>query len=121
MKKIIITTATAVLLTACSTTGNVERNAAIGAAGGAVLGAVIGNNTGSGDAGTGAAIGAVVGAAGGAYSGTQADKAMGQKTQIRRNAQGQELIFDEFANRYYFVDQTTGSTYWQNGALRTSR
>ena len=121
MKKIILVTASAALLTACTTTGNVERNAVIGAAGGALAGAVIGNNAGSGDARTGAIIGGAVGAAGGAYSGKQADRAMGQETQLRRNAQGQELKFDSFGNRYYFVDPATGNTYWQNGALRTSR
>ena len=51
------------LLAACTTTGNVERNAAGGAALGALAGAVIGNNVGGGDAGTGAAIGAAIGGA----------------------------------------------------------
>ena len=45
------------LASACTTTGNVEANAAGGAALGALAGAVIGYNVGSGDAGTGAAIG----------------------------------------------------------------
>lgn len=121
MKKIILITATAAFLTACTTTGNVERNAALGAAGGALAGAIIGNNTGSGDARTGAIIGGTVGAAGGAYSGVQEDRAMGQRTQLRRNAQGQELTYDSFAGRYYFTDRTTGNTYWQNGSLRTTR
>lgn len=121
MNKIIIITAATAMLAACTTTGNVERNAAIGAAGGAVLGAIVGNNTGSGDAGTGAAIGAVVGGAGGAYSGVQADKAQNQDTRFRQNAEGQNLVYDEFAGRYYFTDGSTGNTYWQNGGLRTSR
>ncbi len=50
-----------VLASACTTTGNVERNAFGGAALGAIAGAIIGNNVGAGDAGTGAAIGAVHG------------------------------------------------------------
>lgn len=44
-------------LGACTTTGNMERNAGAGAAIGAIAGAVIGNNTGSGDAGNGAVRG----------------------------------------------------------------
>ena len=121
MKKIILLTATTALLAACTTTGNVERNAAIGAAGGAVLGAVIGNNTGSGDASTGAAIGAIIGGAGGAYSGVQQDRAQGQSTRLRQTAQGQDLVYDSYAGRYYFTDRTSGNTYWQNGGLRTTR
>ena len=56
-----------VLACACTSTGNVERNAAGGAAIGAIAGAVIGNNVGSGDAGTGAAIGAAIGGTAGAH------------------------------------------------------
>lgn len=108
-----------VLLGACTTTGNVERNAAIGAAGGAIAGAIIGNNTGSGDAETGAAIGALVGAAGGAYVGHEKDKRVEGDTYLRNDADGQELIYDASAGRYYYVDRQTGRTYWQNGSLRT--
>lgn len=106
------------MLGACTTTGNVEKNAAIGAAGGAIAGAIIGNNTGSGDAGTGAAIGAVVGGAGGAYSGNQKDKAIGENTRLRKAANGQELFYDEGAGRYFWVDPQTGKSYWNNGQLR---
>ncbi len=59
----------AAALAACTTTGQTERNAAIGAGAGAVAGAVIGNNVGDGDAGRGAAIGAVLGGLGGAAKG----------------------------------------------------
>lgn len=117
-KIIISTVGAAALLGACTTTGNVERNAAIGAAGGAIAGAIIGNNTGSGDASTGAAIGAVVGGAGGAYSGSQEDKAMGEETRIRQGANGQKLFYDEYAERYFWVDAETGRSYWKNGQLR---
>ena len=50
-----------VLAAACTSTGNVERNAAGGAALGALAGAVIGNNVGGGSASTGAAVGAALG------------------------------------------------------------
>ena len=39
------------LVTACTSSGNVERNAAGGAVLGGIAGAVIGNNVGGGDAG----------------------------------------------------------------------
>lgn len=109
-----------VFMTACTTTGNVERDAAIGAAGGAVVGAIIGNNTGSGDAETAAKVGAVVGAAGGVYSGMQKDKMDGEGTRSRQNqtAQGQPLVFEPATGRYYYTDPATGRTYYQNGQLR---
>jgi len=114
MSKLILTlsTAAALSLAACTTTGNVERNAVIGAAGGAVAGAIIGNNVGDGDASTGAAIGAVVGGAGGAYVGHEKDKRM------RQHANGQELFFDERTGRYYYFDPANGRTYYENGELR---
>lgn len=122
IKKTILATValSAMTLGACTTTGNVERNAAVGAGLGALAGAVIGNNTGSGDAGTGALIGGVVGAAGGAYTGRQADQNMGQPTQIKRGANGQPLEYDSYAGRYFFRDPATNRTYWQNGSLRTN-
>lgn len=61
--------ASAIVLAACTSTGQTERTAAVGAAAGAVAGAVIGNNVGDGDAQRGAAIGAVVGGAAGAAKG----------------------------------------------------
>lgn len=107
-----LSAATALALGACSSTGNMERNAAVGATIGAVAGAVIGNNTGDGDARTGAAIGAVVGGAGGAYAGYQQD-------QERTRANGQPTYYDQAADRYFTVDRATGKTYWQNGQFRS--
>ncbi len=107
-------------LTACTTTGNTEKNAAIGAAAGAAAGAIIGNNVGDGDAKTGAIIGGIAGAAGGAYSGHQKDKRIGEPTDFKQPAQGQPLVYDEQAGKYYFVDQATGKTYWRDGTLRSS-
>lgn len=121
MKKIIVLTTTmsaVALLGACTTTGNVERNAAIGAAGGAVAGAIIGNNVGSGDAKTGAIIGAIAGGAGGAYSGQQKDKHMGEGTHMRQHANGQQLHYDQSTGRYFWVDPQTGKSYYENGQLR---
>ncbi len=103
--------AATIFASACSTTGNMERDAAVGATVGAVAGAIIGNNVGDGDAKTGAAIGAVVGGAGGAYSGYQKD-------QNRTQANGADTYYDEAAGRYFTVDTRTGKTYWENGTLR---
>jgi len=105
-------------LSACTSTGNVEKNAAIGAAGGAVAGAIIGNNVGDGDATTGAIIGGIAGAAGGAMVGHEKDKRMEEKTRLREPAAGQPLYWDEQAQRYYFEDAATGRTYWRNGEVR---
>ena len=107
-------------LSACTTTGNVESNAALGALGGAVAGAIIGNNTGAGDAKTGAAIGAIIGGAGGAAVGAQKDRTMGEGTRPRSEtrATGQDLYYDEEAQRYYYFDPVSGRTYYENGELR---
>lgn len=110
----------AATLGACTTTGNIEKNSAIGAAGGAIAGAVIGNNVGKGDAKTGAIIGGIAGAAGGAAVGRQKDTSSGEGTALKKSADGQRMYFDQSKKRYYFVDEDTGRTYWQNGALRTN-
>ena len=116
--KSLITAGAVMGLAACTTTGNIEKNAAIGATAGAVAGAIIGNNVGDGDAGTGAAIGAIVGGAGGAYAGNQKDKTMGEDTRLRQPAAGQDLYYDQSTGRYYFVDEATGRSYYRNGELR---
>jgi uncharacterized protein YcfJ len=108
----------ALLLAACTTTGNVERNAVGGAALGAAAGALIGNNVGSGDAEEGAEIGAVVGAIGGAARGRMQDVNSGEGTRMRRGPAGRELYYDQRAGRYYYFDEGRGRTYWQNGELR---
>jgi len=109
----------ALMVSACTTTGNIEKNAAIGAALGAATGAIIGNNVGSGDAETGAIIGGVIGAAGGAYTGREKDRAMGVQTQQRQGANGQALEYDSYANRYFYRDTASNRTYWQNGTIRS--
>lgn len=96
------------LAAACTTTGNVERNAAGGAALGALAGAVIGNNVGAGDAGTGAAIGAAIGGTAGAIRGCQQDGGCGATPNRRQ-------FYDQRVGRYYYYDQRTGRYYWENG------
>lgn len=112
-KTLIALAGAGLLIAACTTTGNVERNAAGGAALGAVAGAVIGNNTGSGDAGTGAAIGAVVGGAAGAIKGCRDDGGCGAGATTRRQ------YYDEAAGRYYYYDRAKGRYYWEDGRPRT--
>jgi hypothetical protein len=90
------------IASACTSTGNVERNAAGGAALGALAGAVIGNNVGSGDAGTGAAIGAAIGGTAGAVKGCREDGGCGASTVNRRQ------YYDERAGRYYYYDSKSG-------------
>ena len=98
-------------IAACTTTGNVERNAAGGAALGALAGAAIGNNVGDGDAGDGALAGAAVGAAAGAYRGYAQD----QRHQVN---QDQPRYYDQQAGRYFYIDEQTGRSYWDNGQYR---
>ncbi|RFB04640.1 YMGG-like glycine zipper-containing protein [Parvularcula marina] len=107
-----------VLLAGCTSTGNIERNTAGGAALGAIAGGVIGNNVGDGDAQRGAAIGAVLGGAAGAARGSRQDAQCGG-TEFKKPAAGQELIYDRSAQRYYYIDRSTGKTYWNDGSLRS--
>lgn len=111
--KISLLAAAGLLAAACTSTGNVERNAAAGAALGGIAGAAIGNNVGDGDATRGAAIGAAVGGAAGAYKGYRED----QRVQGRTGPNGGDLYYDERARRYFYVDRD-GCTYWQNGQYR---
>jgi membrane associated rhomboid family serine protease len=108
MNKIIVAVAGAAILAgACTSTGNIERNAAGGAALGALAGAVIGNNVGDGNAGRGAAIGAVLGGAAGAIRGSQQDR---QQRNLSRQ-------WDARAGQYYYC-YPEGDCYWENGQRR---
>lgn len=121
MKLIAIATGAAALvaLGACTSTGNMERGALGGAALGALGGAIIGNNVGSGDASTGAAIGAAAGAIGGAAYGAQKDRTQAaQSGQYATGPNGEPLMFDSRAQRYYYVDRQSGRSYWANGDYR---
>lgn len=115
MKSIIIAASALAALagTACTSSGNTERGAATGALLGGVAGAIIGNNTGSGNAGQGAAIGAATGAIAGGVVGSQKDR----DTQ-EAGPRGEQLVYDSYARRYYYVDRNSGRTYWSNGDYR---
>lgn len=125
MLKTLTITAAALALTACTSTGNIERNVGAGAAIGGVVGAAVGNNVGDGDAKRGAAIGAVLGGAAGAARGANQDReaeieGYGGYDQPGYQASGQaERYYDQRADRYYTVDPRTGDTYWTNGDLRS--
>jgi hypothetical protein len=98
----------------CTSTGNVERNAAGGAALGALAGAAVGNNVGDGDAEQGALIGGAVGAAAGAYRGYCQDGNCGP------NAWGAPAVntrefYDPQRGRYYYYDRAAGRYYYENG------
>ncbi len=120
MKLLILSAALATGLTAaaCTSSGNTERGAVGGALLGAAAGAVIGNNTGSGDAGQGAAIGAATGAIAGGVAGASSDRNRNDGYSQNRGPNGEELIYDNRSNRYYYVDRRSGRTYWANGEYR---
>lgn len=100
--------------TACTQSGNTERGALTGAILGGAAGAIIGNNTGSGDAGQGAAIGAGAGAIAGGVAGASSDN--NNRANVGPN--GEALVYDRYADRYYYVDRRSGRTYWSNGEYR---
>ncbi len=101
--------------TACTSSGNTERGAVTGALLGGAAGAIIGNNTGSGDAGQGAAIGAATGAIAGGVAGASSDR-NNNNQQVGPN--GEPLLYDSYARRYYYVDRRSGRSYWANGEYR---
>jgi hypothetical protein len=101
-----------VLASACTATGNTERNAAGGAALGALAGAIVGNNVGGGSATTGAAVGAALGGTVGAVKGCREDGGCGATNVNRRQ------YYDERAGRYYYYDSRSGRYYWEDGSPR---
>lgn len=101
------------LATACTSSGTAERNAVYGAAAGAAAGAVAGEVI-AGRPGKGAAYGAAIGAVGGAIVGCQrAQDCFG------RARDHNDRRYDDYANRYYYVDPRTGDTWWENGEFRS--
>ncbi len=116
MKMILIagSIAAGLAATACTQSGNTERGALTGAILGGAAGAIIGNNTGSGDAGQGAVIGAGAGAIAGGVAGASSDN--NNRTNVGPN--GEALVYDRYADRYYYVDRRSGRTYWSNGEYR---
>ena len=98
MRKVFVAVAGAALVAgACTSTGNVERNAAGGAALGALAGAVIGNNVGDGADGGPA----------GAVRGSQQD----------REARNLSRQWDSRYGRYYYC-YPEGDCYWEDGTRR---
>jgi hypothetical protein len=100
-------------LAACETDGwsPAQRNAAIGAGLGAAAGAAVSDNDTEG-----ALIGGALGAAIGYYTGCreQGGCFVGGKQVASRS----DLIYDRNDRRYYYVDRSTGRTYWENGEFR---
>ncbi len=109
---LILVTVAAMSVAACGAT---TRGAATGATMGAVAGAVIGNNTGSGDARTGALIGGAIGGAAGAYAGCRSE---GGCRWEENNPNHSQLYLDRRTNRYYYLNERDGCSYWQNGEPR---
>lgn len=100
-------------LAACETDNwsPAQRNAAVGGAIGAAAGAAIADNDVEG-----ALIGGALGAAVGYYTGCkeQGGCYVGGKEVAGRS----DLIYDRNDRRYYFVDRSSGRTYWENGDFR---
>ena len=101
-------------LAACSTTDSwspAQRDAAIGGAAGAALGAAVAKNDLEG-----ALIGGALGAAIGYYTGCREQG--GCYVGGNRVASRNDLVYDRNGRRYYYVDRSTGRTYWENGEFR---
>ena len=122
-RPIIAIAGAAALMSACTATGNTERNAVGGAGLGALAGAAIGAISGDVGVGTttpgttfqvgkGAAVGAAVGGTVGAVKGCREDGGCGASGPNRRQ------YYDERAGRYYYYDSASGRYYWENGSPR---
>lgn len=109
----------ALSIAACTTTGNVERNALGGAAAGAAVGAGIGAVSGDVKVGEGAAAGAVVGGLIGAISGNKKDKVMHGGTVQAPILDKSTRYFDDNSKRYYYFERGTSRTFYENGERRT--
>lgn len=114
MKTLFCAAVSSLSLAACSSMDSwdpSQRNAAIGGALGAAAGAAVAD-----DDLSGALIGGALGAAVGYYTGCQEQG--GCYVGGERVADRSDLIYDRNAGRYYYVDHSTGRTYWQNGEYR---
>lgn len=103
----------ALALSACTASGTAERGALGGAAAGAALGAIAGQVI-AGRPGAGAAAGAAIGALGGAAVGCQQARDC-----FGRARDYNDRRYDDYVDRYYYVDPETGDTYWDNGEFRS--
>ncbi|MEP3655861.1 MAG: YMGG-like glycine zipper-containing protein [Litorimonas sp.] len=108
-----------VAFAACTTTGNVERNAAGGAAAGAAIGAGVGAVSGDVKVGEGAVAGAVVGGIVGAVRGNKKDKDMNGGTTSRPNLDKTTRYYDDVTGRYYYYEQGTSRTFYENYESRS--
>jgi len=109
----------ALSIAACTTTGNVERNAAGGAAAGAAVGAGVGAVSGDVKVEEGAAAGAVVGGIIGAIRGNQKDKEINGGTVQAPNLDKTTRYYDDSTNRYYYFEKGTSRTFYENGQRRS--
>lgn len=107
------------LFAACTTTGNVERNAAGGAAAGAAIGAGIGAISGDVKVGEGAAAGAVVGGVIGAVRGNNRDKDLNGGTAARPVLDKSTRYYDDTTGRYYYYERGTSRTFYENFERRS--
>lgn len=101
------------LVGACTASGTAERNAIYGAGAGAAAGAVAGEVL-AGKPGKGAAAGAAIGALGGAIVGCERARDC-----FGRARDSGDRHYDDYADRYYYVDPRTGDTWWENGEFRS--
>lgn len=108
-----------VAFTACTTTGNVERNAAGGAAAGAAIGAGVGAISGDVKTSEGAIAGAVIGGVVGAVRGNNKDKDMNGGTTQRPALDKTTRYYDDQTGRYYYYEQGTSRTFYENYERRT--
>ncbi len=104
---------------ACTTTGNIERNAAGGAAAGAAIGAGIGAVSGDVKVSEGAAAGAVVGGVIGAIRGNERDRDLVGGTTQRPVLDTSRRYYDDRTGRYYYYEQGTSRTFYENFERRS--
>lgn len=104
---------------ACTTTGNVEKNAAGGAAAGAAVGAGIGAISGDVKTGEAAIAGAVVGGVVGALRGNKKDQQINGGTVQRPTLDKTTKYYDDQTNRYYYYEKGTSRTFYENYELRS--
>jgi len=108
----------AIAFTACTTTGNIERNAAGGAVLGAVAGAAIGAVSGDVKVSEGAAAGAAIGGTAGAIRGSNQDARTGGTT-ARPNLDKTTRYYDDNTGRYYYYEMGTSRTFYENYERRS--
>jgi len=109
----------AIAFTACTTTGNIERNAAGGAFLGAAAGAAIGAVSGDVKVSEGAAAGAAIGGTAGAIRGSNQDARINGGTSARPNLDKTTRYYDDNTGRYYYYEMGTSRTFYENYERRS--